>query len=305
MMNPLVYAWLVVACETVEVALVYICIAKYAKGDRLALAGPVSLCLALTVAFHSLPVVYGLGACVFFTCACIAQWVTVKKAADADGHSKMPVEFKNSPGSIKAKLNADLGRRGYVKVATVARHTWKLAVSASIQLSPMRGKPAAGMLAGAVLGVATGSLIVYLLTRQRLKVYYGATGVLLLSKFGVLLLLPPKHFVVFALVAAVHFTRAAPSRALSRKDVEGLCSTDRRIPVVILTGYLGSGKTTLLNYILQHEHGRRIAVIENEFGEVGVDGALVQQKAVTTEELVVSVSVRQSVNQRTGQWASE
>ena len=49
----------------------------------------------------------------------------------------------------------------------------------------------------------------------------------------------------------------------------------RNIPVTILTGFLGSGKTTLLNRILREEHGKRIAVIENEFGEVGIDQALV------------------------------
>ena len=52
-------------------------------------------------------------------------------------------------------------------------------------------------------------------------------------------------------------------------------STQRRVPVTILTGFLGSGKTTLLNRILTEEHGKRIAVIENEFGEVGIDQALV------------------------------
>ena len=51
--------------------------------------------------------------------------------------------------------------------------------------------------------------------------------------------------------------------------------TARNIPVTILTGFLGSGKTTLLNRILKEEHGKRIAVIENEFGEVGIDQALV------------------------------
>ncbi len=51
-------------------------------------------------------------------------------------------------------------------------------------------------------------------------------------------------------------------------------NTDR-VPVTVLTGFLGSGKTTLLNRILTENHGKRIAVIENEFGEVGVDHELV------------------------------
>ncbi len=51
--------------------------------------------------------------------------------------------------------------------------------------------------------------------------------------------------------------------------------TPEKIPVTILTGFLGSGKTTLLNRILSEEHGKRIAVIENEFGEVGIDQGLV------------------------------
>ena len=52
-------------------------------------------------------------------------------------------------------------------------------------------------------------------------------------------------------------------------------NTPRKVPVSILTGFLGSGKTTLLNRILSEEHGKRIAVIENEYGEVGIDNELV------------------------------
>ncbi|HAN70145.1 MAG TPA: cobalamin biosynthesis protein CobW, partial [Actinobacteria bacterium] len=50
---------------------------------------------------------------------------------------------------------------------------------------------------------------------------------------------------------------------------------DSRIPVTVLTGFLGSGKTTLLNRVLRENHGMRIAVVENEFGEVGIDDALI------------------------------
>jgi G3E family GTPase len=50
------------------------------------------------------------------------------------------------------------------------------------------------------------------------------------------------------------------------------------VPVTILTGFLGAGKTTLLNRILREHHGRRIAVIENEFGEAGIDNDLLLQE---------------------------
>jgi G3E family GTPase len=57
------------------------------------------------------------------------------------------------------------------------------------------------------------------------------------------------------------------------------------IPVTLLTGFLGAGKTTLLNRLLASASGERIAVIENEFGAVGVDGSLIAQEASAVVEL--------------------
>ncbi len=63
-------------------------------------------------------------------------------------------------------------------------------------------------------------------------------------------------------------------------------SNDPRIPVTILTGFLGAGKTTLLNRILTADHGRRVAVIVNEFGEVGIDHHLL----ISSDQEVVEMS---------------
>ncbi len=51
--------------------------------------------------------------------------------------------------------------------------------------------------------------------------------------------------------------------------------TDRRVPATVVTGFLGSGKTTLINRILSEQHGKKLAVIVNEFGEISIDGQLV------------------------------
>jgi len=57
-----------------------------------------------------------------------------------------------------------------------------------------------------------------------------------------------------------------------------------KLPTTIVTGFLGSGKTTLLRHLLTHADGRRLAVIVNEFGEVGVDGELLRQCGVGCDE---------------------
>jgi len=60
------------------------------------------------------------------------------------------------------------------------------------------------------------------------------------------------------------------------------------VPVTVLTGFLGSGNTTLLNHILTASHGKKLAVIENEFGDVGIDDALLAQntKMQSDEEII-------------------
>ena len=58
----------------------------------------------------------------------------------------------------------------------------------------------------------------------------------------------------------------------------------RKIPATIVTGFLGSGKTTLLRNLLTNAQGRRIAVIVNEFGELGIDGELLRGCGIGCDE---------------------
>jgi cobalamin biosynthesis protein CobW len=55
-----------------------------------------------------------------------------------------------------------------------------------------------------------------------------------------------------------------------------------KIPVTIVTGFLGSGKTTLIRHVLEHARGRRLALIINEFGDVGVDGTILRSCGIDT-----------------------
>src|SRR5690349_17327986 len=59
-----------------------------------------------------------------------------------------------------------------------------------------------------------------------------------------------------------------------------------QVPVTVLTGYLGAGKTTLLNRILTENHGRKYAVVINEFGELGIDNDIV----VDTDEEIFEMN---------------
>jgi cobalamin biosynthesis protein CobW len=72
--------------------------------------------------------------------------------------------------------------------------------------------------------------------------------------------------------------RGASPRARGRIGPEGeMAFSDlRKIPVTIITGFLGAGKTTLIRHLLQTAHGRRLALMINEFGDVGVDGEILR-----------------------------
>ncbi len=79
----------------------------------------------------------------------------------------------------------------------------------------------------------------------------------------------------------------AQAKSQATGQAKGQAPGDRLVPATILTGFLGSGKTTLLNKILHDDHGLKIAVIENEFGEEGIDNDLLMQNP---EEQIVEMN---------------
>lgn len=95
---------------------------------------------------------------------------------------------------------------------------------------------------------------------------------------------PKKRQAIIRRFAASASSATAESEG---SDVLTKIPPDGRIPATIITGFLGSGKTTLLNYILTANHGKRIAVIENEFGEVDIDGSLVAAQTTGAEDIVM------------------
>jgi len=72
----------------------------------------------------------------------------------------------------------------------------------------------------------------------------------------------------------------------SYEEEEPELPEEEKLPITVVTGFLGAGKTTLVNYILNEQHDKKICVIENEFGAVSIDEALVKENVKAAEELI-------------------
>merc|ERR1719163_90162 len=75
------------------------------------------------------------------------------------------------------------------------------------------------------------------------------------------------------------------------EEKEKVIPEDEKIPVTILTGFLGAGKTTMLNYILKEQTDKKIAIIENEFGEISIDDDLLKDAGSNKQQLAEKIVV--------------
>src|SRR5206468_4513368 len=88
---------------------------------------------------------------------------------------------------------------------------------------------------------------------------------------------------------AHHRTRAAGE---TRRTIPGAAMSVAKVPCTIVTGFLGAGKTTLVRHVLENADGRRLAVIVNEFGDVGIDGEILKNCGVEScpEDAIVELA---------------
>ena len=101
------------------------------------------------------------------------------------------------------------------------------------------------------------------------------------------LVLVPEHGLSVKLREECDVLEVAVTQAAQEKETT---QASKKIPVHILTGFLGNGKTTMLNHVLNDVHGKKLAVIENEFGEIGVDDALVASREDLGEEQIIEMN---------------